>query len=125
MRMTWYVAILGALLLAMPVACHPRRAKTSTQRLLSPQPTYFVPTNASPRLGTNEVLRIALEAARTDKFNWEHYVCTAILFGGSSTDRLISNQWILHFRLDPPSPDFELFITVDDSTGRAVLHPHS
>jgi hypothetical protein len=120
--------ILAALALAgICAACRvsptrPPEARLADER--NRQPRITVPWNATPLRSTNEILQIVVQAAREHRFPLEIYACESLVFeipqGGTSNP----NRWVAHFVREPPTPDSDFFILVEDATGRATLwHP--
>ena len=75
-----------------------------------------------PRLTTNVVLRIAYETARTNGVSLKGYVCEAVRFCGRSTSLYFNDKWLVNFQRVPPAPDYDVVITVNDSTAASELH---
>ena len=84
-------------------------------------PQVFVPYGIAPLLTTNDVLRIAVEAAVNRKYEVRNYVCEALIFELASPERSAPNRWMAHFVTHKRSPDLDFFVFVNDANGKATL----
>jgi hypothetical protein len=73
------------------------------------------PLIGNPLLTTNDVLAIARQSASRLRFRLDGYVCDRPFLAY----RTKTNQWIVHFRRDPPVPDDELYVIIDDASREA------
>jgi hypothetical protein len=78
--------------------------------------------NGTPALGTNQVMQIATELARSRRYKLDRYVCDFLYFEGWRTNAPRTYEWLVHFSESPAVPDTDFFISVEDGTGRAELH---
>jgi hypothetical protein len=82
--------------------------------------------NRPPMLSTNEVMQLAWERAQQYRRDITNYLCDFLCFAGDTTNRSLSNRWIVHFR--PNQSRWELhsdfFVDVDDSTKTVNLLHH-
>lgn len=85
------------------------------------RPLVGIPQGASPRLGTNEVLRIAWETAQGRGFRMNEYHCDMLIFQPGPASSQVSGTWRLYFVSKPPAPDMEFLVMVNDSSGKAEL----
>jgi hypothetical protein len=76
------------------------------------------PMALQPVLGTNEVLRIAREAAEKIRFRLDGYTWESALFGYGA----LSNKWLVHFTRQPATADDEFFVIIDDRTKGAETY---
>ena len=80
-----------------------------------------IPQEASPRLGTNDVLRIAREAAEGRRFKMNEYHCDMVMFQPAPTDSRLFGTWRLYFVTKPPVPDMDFWVMVNDGSGKAEI----
>ncbi len=77
-------------------------------------------------LSTNQVMEIAWDTVRTNRYKPDAYFCDFLLFTGNGTNALGTNKWLLHFmqKRDPWQLHSDLFVHVEDATGEARLFHH-
>jgi hypothetical protein len=109
-------AVIGSL-----SACRSPEEVSAPARLVRNLPSIRIPPDSSPFFTTDQVLRIATEAVKTNRLSLVDYKCTDIIFGAGSMDTTLSNKWVLRFAKQPESPDFEFFVVVEDHTGKSTL----
>jgi hypothetical protein len=84
-----------------------------------------IPAGSHPLLGTNDVIRLAFQAA-SDHGHWrtQFYSCRALSFEPVVGGVRLTNQWLMHFTQTPPIPSDGFWVIVDEITGETRLrHP--
>lgn len=115
--------VISLLLIAVAcVACHSPLQEVPGEAGTAGVPFFTREDHALPLLTTNEVLHIALDIAKSNKFSLQGYVCTGMYFGGQSTNDWITGRWIVNFNLNPPASDYDVFVVIEDRTGKGRLY---
>ncbi len=101
-------------------------SRSGVESLVSPETdavetVIAVPQGSTPRLGTNEVLRIARETSEGRRFKTNEYHCETVLFQAAPTNDGVSGTWLLHYVTKPAAPDMDFFVIVNDDSGKAEL----
>lgn len=119
-----------AIALVLTVACAACRApedQSSRARAGggdSEGPKVPKPQGSAPLLSTNQVLQVAEDIARKRKFPLSSYMCEALIFQERLVEQGAPNRWMVHFVRNPPTPDSDFFVFVEDESGKAKLwHP--
>ncbi len=68
------------------------------------------------------MISIAQAPAQTNQYDLRNYVCKGAFFFGNTTNLHFTNKWAVYFQPVPLTRDYDLVVTVDDSTGKAELH---
>ena len=119
---TKILPVLGAMLLLALPACQSRHAVSESGPDKTAAPFVFaIHGDYPPSLTTNEVMRIALQAARAQHWPVQNYACDVFSFAGNTTNVWLTNKWLLHFTETPPVPDSDFSVLIDDTTGRAEI----
>jgi hypothetical protein len=118
-----HLLLAASLLVAVLSACRTPSA-ASIELADEPWPAFRFACegDGTPALGTNQVMQIATELARSRRYKLDRYVCDFLLFEGWRTNAPRTYKWLVHFSKSPAVPDTDFFISVEDGTGRAELH---
>ena len=118
------VAIMIFLVAGCSASRSPEKAifETDPQQGTAKAPLVYITNGLVPLLQTDEVIRIACEAARKRRFKIDDYICEAMIFEGTYTNGHTPRKWLLHFVPNLPSPDLDFWVTVEDGSGRTELH---